>query len=171
MCTLPCHASLNRTCIIYLFLHYAMLMWWLFTMLLASFRVASRVSFGFVPELWGFVRLHPFLFFMDSLFFLAGSQARWPPLEITSIFALLVVRSIAMPRYLPLAISCLPYFHAKPLTILFLANRCLAKLPLLLSPSYSVACCRWRWSWFHVGTWICWDITISLILLMHLYIW
>ncbi len=26
-------------------------------------------------------------------------------LEITSIFALLVVRSIAMPRYLPLAIS------------------------------------------------------------------
>ena len=45
----------------------------------------------------------------------------------------------------------------------FLANRCLAKLPLLLSPSYSVASCRWSWSWFHVGTWICWDITISLI--------
>ena len=38
-------------------------------------------------------------------------QARWPPLEITSIFALLVVRSIAMLRYLPLAISCLPYCH------------------------------------------------------------
>ena len=45
----------------------------------------------------------------------------------------------------------------------FLANRCLAKLPLLLSPSYSVASCRWSWSWFHVGTWIFWDITISLI--------
>ena len=39
-------------------------------------------------------------------------------LEITSIFALLVVRSIAMLRYLPLAISCLPYCHVKPLTIL-----------------------------------------------------
>ena len=45
----------------------------------------------------------------------------------------------------------------------FLANRCLAKLPLLLSPSYSVASCRWSWSWFHVGTWILWNITISLI--------
>ena len=45
----------------------------------------------------------------------------------------------------------------------FPANRCLAMLPLLLSPSYSVASCRWRWSLFHVGTWICWDITISLI--------
>ena len=32
-------------------------------------------------------------------------------LEITSIFALLVVRSIAMLRYLSLAISCLPYCH------------------------------------------------------------
>ena len=47
----------------------------------------------------------------------------------------------------------------------FLANRCLAMSPLLLSPSYSVASCRRRWSLFHVGTWICWDITISLILI------
>ena len=45
----------------------------------------------------------------------------------------------------------------------FLANRCLAMLPFLLSPSYSVASCRWSWSLFHGGTWICWDITISLI--------
>ena len=29
---------------------------------------------------------------------------------------LLVARSIAMLRYLPLAISCLPYCHVKPLT-------------------------------------------------------
>ena len=56
---------------------------------------------------------------------LRGSSFRqlWEPcrqddhtLEITSIFALLVVRSIAMLRYLPLAISCLPYCHVKPLT-------------------------------------------------------
>ena len=45
----------------------------------------------------------------------------------------------------------------------FLANCSLAMFPLLLSPSYSVASCRWRWSLFHVGTCICWDITISLI--------
>ena len=77
-CTLPFHASLNRTCIIYLILHHAMLMWWLFTMLFVSFRVSSLVSFGFFPELWGFVRLRLFVFFMDSFFFLAGFQARWP---------------------------------------------------------------------------------------------
>ena len=58
---------------------------------------------------------------------LRGSSFRqlWEPcrqddhtLEITSIFALLVVRSFAMLRYLPLAISCLPYCHVKPQTIL-----------------------------------------------------
>ena len=55
-------------------------------------------------------------------------------LEITSIFALLVARSVAMLRYLPLAISCLPYCH-EPLTfVTFLANRCLAMLPLCSTP-------------------------------------
>ena len=43
------------------------------------------------------------------------------------------------------------------------ANHCLAMLPLLLSPSYSVASCRWRWRLLHVGLCLCWDITISLI--------
>ena len=47
---------------------------------------------------------------------------------------LLVVRSIAMPRYLPLVISCLPYCLVKPLTHLVLANRCLAMLPLCSAP-------------------------------------
>ena len=60
-------------------------------------------------------------------------------------------------------LSCLLYCWAKPLTHFVLANCCLAMLPLLLSPSYSVASCRWSWSLFHVGTWICWDITIYLI--------
>ena len=36
-------------------------------------------------------------------------------LEITYL-CLLVARSFAMPRYLPLALSCLPYCHVKPLT-------------------------------------------------------
>ena len=110
-----CHAMPHLTGhASYLVVHHAMIMWWLFTMLFASFRCCF---FGLVPitlRLWGFVRLRPFVFFMDSFFFLAGSQARWPPLEITSIFALLVARSIAMLRYLPLAISCLPYCHVSP---------------------------------------------------------
>ena len=101
-CTLPCHASLNGHASYLIVLH-AMFMWWLFTMLFVSFRVASLVSFGFVPELWGFVWLRPFAFFMDSFFFLAGSQARWPYPRNHFYLCLLAVRSIAMPRYLPLA--------------------------------------------------------------------
>ena len=109
-CTLPCHALLNRTCIILdcASCHdYACV----FTMLFASFRFASLVSFGFIPELSGFVRLRLFVFFMDSFFFLAGSQARWPYPRNHFYLCLLVARSLAMPvlRYLPLAISYLPY--------------------------------------------------------------
>ena len=39
-------------------------------------------------------------------------------LDLTTIIAMLVARSLAMPRYLPLAISCLSYCHVKPLTLL-----------------------------------------------------
>ena len=109
LCNMPCHAS-------YLFVHHAMCIWWLFTMLFVSFRVASLVSFGFVPELSGFIRLRPFVFFMDPFFFLAESQARCPYPRNQFYIYLLVVPSIAMLRYLPLAISCLPYCHVKPLT-------------------------------------------------------
>ena len=63
-------------------------------------------------------------------------------LEITSIFALLVVRSIAMLRYLSLAINMPPILPCSASNHPFLANRCLAQLPLLRSHSYSVASCR-----------------------------
>ena len=64
--------------------------------------------FGLVPitsRLWGSVRLRPFVFFMDSFFFLAGFQARWPYPRNHFYLCLLVARSFAMPmlRYLPLA--------------------------------------------------------------------
>ena len=157
---MPC--SLNRTCIILGCASCHVCAYW-FTMLFVYFRFTSLVSFGFVPELWGFIRRRPFVFFLDSFFFLAGFQARWSYPQNHFYLCLLVARSFAMPRYLPLALSCLPYCHVKPLTHLVLANHCLAMLPLLLSPSYRVSSCRWRWSLFHVGTWICWDITISII--------
>ena len=145
--------------------YHTMFICWLFTMLCASFRVASLVSFSFVLELWGSVRLRPFVFFMDSFFFLAGSQARWsyPWNHYYLCFARCSLFCYAYAMMPATCLSCLPNCHVKSLTHLVLANRWLAMLPLLLSPSYSVASCRWRWSFFHVGTWICWDITISLI--------
>ena len=173
LCPLPCHASLNRTCIILVcasWLVYACV----FTMMFVSFRVASLVSFGFVLELWGFVRLRPFVFFLDSFFFLAGSQARWsyPRNHYYLCYASLL--ALAMPM-----LWCLPFACQPPKLPCQASNPPCPSKPLigyvtaLLSPSYSVVSCRWRlkfvpcwnmemffpcWNMF-----TCWDITISLI--------
>ena len=92
--------------------------------------------------LWGFVRLRPFFFFMDSLFFLAGFQARWPYPRNHFYLCLLVARSFAMPmlRFLPLAFPWL------------LANRCLAMLPLCSAPLIALLVAGEDWSLFLVGT-------------------
>ena len=140
--------SLNRTCIILVCASchvYACV----FTMLFASFRFAS-LSFGFVPELWGFVWLRSFVLFLDSFFFLAGSQARWSYPQNHFYLCLLVDRSIAMSRYLPLVISCLPYCHVNPLTHLP-SKPFFGYVTALLSSSYSVVSCRWSWRLLHDG--------------------
>ena len=127
-----------------------MFMWCLFTMLCASFPVLLLRVGSVNIVLWGFVRLHPFVFFMDSFFFLAEFQARWPYPRNHFYLCLLVARSIAMPRYLPLAISCLPYCWTKPLTHLVLANHCLAMLPLCSAPLIVLLVAGEDWSLFHV---------------------
>ena len=111
-----------------------MLMCLLFTMLFASFRCCFL---GLVPvtscceDSFDYVHLSSSWTRSSSL---RDLRQDGHTLEITSILACLVVRSIAMPRYLPLAISCLPYCHVKPLTHLVLTNRCLAMLPLCSAP-------------------------------------
>ena len=114
-CILPCHASFKPD------MHHTWLciMPWLCVYVyhvVCFFPVLLLWVVPITSRLWGFVRLRPFVFFMDSFFFLAGSQARWPYPRNHFYLCLLVVRSIAMPRYLPLAISCLPYCHVKPLS-------------------------------------------------------
>ena len=76
--------------------------------LLCCVVLSSVCSFGLVPitsRLWGPIRLRPFVFFMDSFFFLAGFQARWPYPRNHFYLCLLVARSFAMPmlQYLPLS--------------------------------------------------------------------
>ena len=61
-------------------------------------------------------------------------QARWPYPRNHFYLCLLVARSFAMLRYLPLALLCIPYCHVKPLTHLVLASCCLAMLPLCSAP-------------------------------------
>ena len=84
-------------------------------------------------------------------------------LDLITIIAMLVAsfyRFAALPIHLLLKPPILPWtsnlvtLPSKPLFCYDTA---------LLSTSYSVASCRWSWSLFHVGTWTCWDITISLI--------
>ena len=101
-------------------------------------------------------------------------QARWPYPRNHFYLCLLVARSIAMPmpRYLPLALSCLPYCHVKPLTHLVLANRCLAMLPLCSAPLIALLVAGEDWSLFLVGT--CLLLGYHYYILstwMHLYTW
>ena len=121
-------------------------------------RVSSD-NIVFVRIRW----LRPFVLFMDPPFFLVGSQARWPYPRNHFYLCLLVDRSIAMPMlwYLPHALSCLPYFHVKPLTHHVLANRCLSMLPLCSAPLIALLVAGEDWRPFLVGTlFTCWDIII-----------
>ena len=73
-------------------------------------------------------------------------------LDLTTIIAMLVA---SFYRFAALPIICLSSHPKLPWTsnlwYLSYANRCLAMLPLLLSPSYSVASCRWSWRLLHDG--------------------
>ena len=77
-------------------------------------------------------------------------------LEITTIIAMLVV---SFYRYAALPITCsssLPNFH-EPLTFDTLPSKpLLGYVTALLSPSYSVASCRWSWRLLHGGQGFVW---------------
>ena len=106
--------------------------------------------------LWGFVRLRPFVFFMDSFFFLAGFQARWSYprnhyyLCYASLLALLLCQCYDAYHLL----SSLPNCHVKPLTHHVLANRWLAMLPLCSAPLIALLVAGEDWRPFLVGTFI-----------------
>ena len=110
-CTLPCHASLNRTCIIldYASCHdYACV----FTALFASFQLLlslASVSFWSCEDSFDYVRLSSSWTRSSSLRDLRQDDHT---LDITSIFALLVVRSIAMLALPTTCLSSLPNCHA-----------------------------------------------------------
>ena len=101
-----CHAMLHLTGhASYLTMHHAMFMWWLFTLLFSFFRFSFFGLVLITSHLWGSVRLRPFVFFMDSFFFLAGFQARWSYPRNHFYLCLLDSRSFVVPmlRCLPLA--------------------------------------------------------------------
>ena len=139
--------------------------------------------FSIVPvslRSWGFVRLrlvrlHGFIrssssWTRSSSLRDVRQDDRYPGSHYYHCYASCFILSLCCATYQLLFKP--PKLPCQPLTFSpFLANRCLAMLPLLLSPSYSVVSCRWSWRFLHGGQDFGWDITISLILLMHLYIW
>ena len=154
--------------------YHAMFMCWLFTMLCASFRCCF---FGLVPitsRLWGPVRLRPFDFFLDSFFFLARFQARWPYprnhfLSLLARCSLFCYAYATMPTT---CLSCLPNCHVKPLTHLVPANHWLAKLLLCSAPLIALLVASEDWRSFLVGTLFTIGISLYyLVILMHLYTW
>ena len=153
-----------------------MFMWWLFTMMFPSFRLRFSlivpVSFRSCEVSFDYVRLSSSWTHSSSLWDL-GQDDHYPRYHFYLCFA-----SCSFYRY-----ACATYhlfikppkLPCQPLTFSpFLANRCLAMLPLLLSPSYSVASCRWR-----LEAVPCWNIFYLLVgislycyvILMHLYTW
>ena len=111
------------------------------------------------------IRSSSWLHLLHGLFLLPSgiSGKMTVTLDLTTIIAMLVV---SFCRFAALPITCsssLPNCH-EPLTFVTLPSKPLfGYVTALLSPSYSVASCRWRWRLLHVGLCLCWDITISLI--------
>ena len=151
-----------------------MFLCWLFTMLFASFRCCV---FGLFPvtscceDSFDYVRLSSSWTRSSSL---RDFRQDDHTLEITTIFAMLVCplfcyANAPMPTFC-LSASQLPCWTSNPPCP---SKPLIGYVTALLSPSYSVASCRWR-----LEAVPCWNIYllvgISLyyyVILMHLYTW
>ena len=109
---------------------------------------------------WGFVRLRLVRLrgFIRSSFSWTRSSSlrdfrqddRYPGSHYYHCYASCFVLSLCCATYHLLFKP--PKLPCQPLTFSpFLANRCLAMLPLLISPSYSIVSCRWSWRLLHDG--------------------
>ena len=135
MCTLPCHVSLNRTCIIlgcaschdYVMVVYYVVCFFPVLLLRLS---SDNVTFVRIRSTTSVCLLHGLVLLPCGI---SGKMT------ISSKSLLSLLASCSFFRYAYAAIpttclSCLPYCHVKPLTHLVLANRCLAMLPLCSAP-------------------------------------
>ena len=153
MCTLPCHASLNRTCIIldcaschdYVLVVYYVVCF--FPVLLL--RVGSgNVTFVRTRSSTSVCLLHGLVLLPCGI---SGKMT----IPSKSLLSLLASCSLFCYTYAVIpttCLSCLPYCLTKPLTHLVLANRCLAMLPLCSTPLIVFLVAGEDWSLLLVGT-------------------
>ena len=144
MCTLPCHAYLNRTCIIldcaschdYVVVVYYVVCF--FPVLLLRVR-SSNVVFVRSRSTISVCLLHGLVLLPCKI-----SGKMTVTLDLITIIAMLVC-SLFCYAYVAISTTCYimpPILPCQASNPPFPANRWLAMLPLLLSPSYSVASCR-----------------------------
>ena len=141
MCTLPCHASLIRTCIILgsASCHaYVMVVYYVVCSFPGCFSHYLRFRFGVVR-----IRsTTPVRLLLGLVLLPCGISGKMtiPSKSLLSLLASCsLYRSVCATYHLFIMPPILPCQASNPP---FLANRCLAMLPLLLSLSYSVASCR-----------------------------
>ena len=140
-CTLPCHASLNRSCIIFVFAS-------CHVYVVVVYYVVSFFSVALLLDSSGYVAIVRILSttsvgLLHGLVLLpCGISGK---MTIPSKSLLCLLASCSLYRYVALPTTCYimpPILPCQASNPPFLANRCLAMFPLLLIPSYSVASCR-----------------------------
>ena len=140
-CTLPYRASLNWTCIIfgcaschvYMMVVYHVVCFFPVALLLDS---SGYVAIVMIRSTTSICLLHGLVLLPCGI----SGKMTIPSKSLLSLLA-----SCSLYRYVALPTTCYimpPILPCQASNPLFLANRCLAMLPLLLSPSYSVVSCR-----------------------------
>ena len=143
LCILPCHASLNRTCIMLdcASCHdYVMVVYYVVCFFPVFLLWVSSVNVAFVRIRW----LCPFIFFMDSFLLPCGISGKMT-IPSKSLLSLLARCSLLSNAYvvIPTTLLIMP-----PILLNQASNPPCPSKPLfgyvtaLLSPSYSVASCR-----------------------------
>ena len=170
---LPCHASLNQTCIILgcASCHaYVMVV----TMIVCFFpvlflRVSSdNVAFVRIRSTTSVCLLHGLVLLPCGI----SGKMTIPSKSLLSLLARCSLFCYAYATIPTTCLSCLPYCHVKPLTHLVLANCCLAMLRLCSAPLIALLVAGEDWSLFLVGTCLLLGYHyLILSTLMHLYTW
>ena len=141
LCTFPCHASLNRTCIILgcASCHvYVMVIYYVACFFPGCFSRQLRFRSGVVR-----IRSTTSVCLLHGLVLLPCGIPGKMTIPSKSLLSLLA--SCSLYHYVALLTTWYimpPIFPCQASNPPCLANHCLAMLPLLLSPSYSVASCR-----------------------------
>ena len=163
-----CSLVLHHACLCIMPCSCAVCLWCCVLLLVSSYFRCDREDL-FVFGWFGFIRSSSSWTRSSSLRDFRQDD-RYPGSHYYHCYASCFVLSLCCV-YLSFAHQAIANFH-EPLTFDTLPSKpLLGYVSALLSPSYSVASCRWSWRFLHGGQDFGWDITISPILLMHLYTW